>query len=63
MAEGTGARCAALVGHYLSGKTSLLEALLFTAGATNRKGTTKEGNAPIDRRSQRHTPRAGARHL
>ena len=57
MAEGTGARCAALVGHYLSGKTSLMEALLFTAGATNRKGTIKEGNtvgdsSPVARKRQ-----------
>ncbi len=48
MAEATGARCAALVGHYLGGKTSLLEALLYTAGATNRKGTAKEGNTVGD---------------
>ncbi len=37
-------RCAALVGPYLSGKTTLLESLLFATGATNRKGTAKEGN-------------------
>ena len=48
MAEATGARCAALVGHYLSGKTTLLEALLYSAGAINRKGTTKEGNTVGD---------------
>ena len=48
MAEETGARCAALVGHYLSGKTTLLEALLFSAGAIGRKGTTKEGNTVGD---------------
>ncbi len=34
-------RCAALVGTYLSGRTTLLESMLFTAGATNRKGSTK----------------------
>ncbi|MFQ5972566.1 MAG: elongation factor G [Alphaproteobacteria bacterium] len=43
-----GPRCAALVGSYLSGKTTLLEALLFAAGAVTRKGTAKEGNTVGD---------------
>ena len=43
-----GTRCAALVGPYLSGKTTLLESLLFTAGAIHRKGTVKEGNTVGD---------------
>lgn len=43
-----GTRCAALVGPYLSGKTTLLESLLFTAGALHRKGTVKEGNTVGD---------------
>jgi Translation elongation factors (GTPases) len=42
------ARCAALVGPYLSGKTSLLESLLFAAGATTRKGSVRDGNAVGD---------------
>lgn len=46
MAGGT--RCAAIVGPYLSGKTTLLESLLFTAGALHRKGTVKEGNTVGD---------------
>ncbi len=46
MAGGT--RCAALVGPYLSGKTTLLESLLFTAGALHRKGSVKEGNTVGD---------------
>jgi elongation factor G len=46
MAGGT--RCAALVGPYLSGKTTLLESLLFTAGAIHRKGTVKDGNTVGD---------------
>ena len=46
MAGGT--RCAALVGPYLSGKTTLLESLLFTAGAIDRKGSVKEGNTVGD---------------
>lgn len=44
----SGTRCAALVGPYLSGKTTLLESLLFTAGAIHRKGTVKEGNTVGD---------------
>lgn len=43
-----GTRCAALVGPYLSGKTTLLESLLFTAGALHRKGTVKEGTTVGD---------------
>ena len=41
-------RCAAIVGPYLSGKTTLLESLLFACGATQRKGTVKEGNTVGD---------------
>lgn len=41
-------RCAALVGPYLSGKTSLMEALLFHAGAIPRKGSVKEANTVGD---------------
>ncbi len=33
-----GSRCVALVGPYLSGKTTLLEAILFRTGATQRQG-------------------------
>lgn len=39
-----GPRCAAIVGTYLSGKTSLMEAMLSAAGTISRKGTVKEGN-------------------
>jgi elongation factor G len=38
----TGTRCAALVGAHGSGKTTLFEALLHTAGATDRRGTAKD---------------------
>jgi elongation factor G len=41
-------RCAALVGPYLSGKTTLLEALLFASGTTNRRGAVKDGNTVGD---------------
>ena len=43
-----GSRCAAIVGPYLCGKTTVLESLLFTAGVIHRKGTIKEGNTVGD---------------
>ncbi len=42
--EASAPRCAALVGPYLSGKTTLLESLMFATGAATRKGSIKEGN-------------------
>lgn len=53
LAQGTpsgarGPRCAALVGPYLSGKTSLMESLLHAAGAITRKGSIKDGNTVGD---------------
>jgi elongation factor G len=53
-----GPRCAALVGPYLAGKTTLLEALLYTSGTTNRRGTAKDGNTVGD-----HVPEARARQM
>jgi elongation factor G len=44
----TAPRCAALVGPYLTGKTTLLESLLFATGAIGRKGTVKDGNTVGD---------------
>lgn len=41
-------RCAALVGPYLSGKTTLLESLLVAAGAMHRKGSVRDGNTVGD---------------
>lgn len=46
--ERGGTRCAAIVGPYQSGKTSLFEALLAATGAIPRKGTVKEGNTVGD---------------
>ena len=41
-------RCVALVGPYLSGKTTLMESLLFASGAINRKGSVRDGNTVGD---------------
>jgi elongation factor G len=41
-------RNVALVGHRASGKTSLCEALLFEAGATNRLGSVADGTTVTD---------------
>lgn len=41
-------RNVAIVGPYLSGKTTLLESLLFVTGAIDRKGSTKDGNTVGD---------------
>src|SRR5262245_49945629 len=59
MANATAApRCAALIGPYLSGKTSLLEALLFAAGTTTRHGSVRDGNSVGD-----HSAEARARQM
>lgn len=52
------ARCAALVGPYLSGKTTLLESLLWATGAVTRKGSVRDGNATGD-----SSPEAKARQM
>ncbi|NEN98209.1 MAG: elongation factor G, partial [Moorea sp. SIO3I7] len=41
-------RNVAIVGPYLSGKTTLLESLLSVTGRISRKGTVKEGNTVGD---------------
>lgn len=51
-------RCAAIVGSYLSGKTTLLESILHTCGATNRKGSVTDGNTVGD-----SSPEARARQI
>ncbi len=53
-----GPRCAALVGPYLSGKTTLLESLLLVTGAIQRRGTAREGNTVGD-----NSPEARARKM
>ena len=41
-------RNVAIVGPYLSGKTTLLESLLFVTGAISRKGNVKDGTTVGD---------------
>ena len=47
-AKGRSARCIALVGPYLSGKTTLLEAILARTGAVTRQGTIADRNTVGD---------------
>jgi elongation factor G len=44
----SGSRNVAIVGPYLSGKTTLLESLLFVSGAISRPGNVKDGNTVGD---------------
>jgi elongation factor G len=46
--EGKNIRNVGVVGHSGSGKTSLISAILFDTGATNRLGRVDDGNAPTD---------------
>jgi len=46
--EGKNIRNVGIVGHGSSGKTSLVSAMLFDTGATNRLGRVDDGNAPTD---------------
>ena len=47
-----GWRSVALIGPYLSGKTTLMEGLLHSCGAIPRKGSAKEGNTVGDASSE-----------
>src|SRR5882762_1529343 len=51
-------RCAALIGPYLSGKTTLLEGLLHASGSTGRRGSVRDGNSVGD-----HAAEARARQM
>jgi elongation factor G len=44
----SGVRNVAIVGPYLSGKTSFLESILYVSNAISRKGSIKEGNTVSD---------------
>ena len=48
MTESTGALNIALVGPYTSGKTTLLESMLFVSGTIGRKGRVTDGNTVGD---------------
>ena len=48
----TGLHNIAIVGPYLSGKTTLAESLLFVTGAISRKGSVKDGNTIGDSSAQ-----------
>ncbi len=56
--KAAGPRTVAVVGPYLSGKTTLLEGLLHTAGATGRRGSVRDGNSVGD-----HAAEARARQM
>ena len=46
--EGANIRNVALIGHGHAGKTSLVSAMLYTAGSTQRLGRVDDGSAPTD---------------
>src|SRR6185437_10066169 len=46
--EGTNVRNIAVVGHGHAGKTSLISAMLYTSGATQRLGRVDDGTATTD---------------
>ena len=48
MSDSTGALNIALVGPYTSGKTTLLESMLFVSGTIGRKGKVTDGNTVGD---------------
>ena len=54
----TGHHCVVLVGPYLSGKTTLLEAMLHSSGTTGRRGSVRDGTAVGD-----HVAEARARQM
>ena len=52
-------RSVALVGPYTSGKTTLLESMLFVSGAINRRGSVSEGNSVGDSSSEARARQSG----
>src|SRR5437764_2035883 len=58
MPNAAGHRCFALVGPYLSGKTTLMEALLFAGGSIPRRGSVRDGTTVGD-----HVAEARARQM
>ena len=56
--QSPGHRCVVLVGPYLSGKTTLLEAMLHSSGTTSRRGSVRDGSSVGD-----HVAEARARQM
>ncbi|MGH9576144.1 MAG: GTP-binding protein, partial [Terriglobales bacterium] len=56
--EGANIRNIAVAGHAHAGKTTLVSALLYTAGATPRQGRVEDGSAITD-----HDPEEISRHM
>ena len=54
-----GPRSVALVGPYTSGKTTLLESMLFVSGAINRRGSVREGNSIGDASPEARSRQSG----
>ncbi len=54
-----GPRSVALVGPYTSGKTSLLESMLFISGAIGRRGSVREGNSVGDASAEARARQSG----
>lgn len=54
-----GPRSVALVGPYTSGKTSLLESMLFVTGAIGRRGSVRDGNSVGDGSAEARARQSG----
>ena len=54
-----GPRSVALVGPYTSGKTSLLESLLFVSGEVGRRGSVRDGNSVGDASAEARARQSG----
>ena len=54
-----GPRSVALVGPYTSGKTTLLESMLFVSGAIGRRGSVRDGNSVGDASAEARARQSG----
>jgi elongation factor G len=55
----SGPRCVAFVGPYTSGKTTLLESMLFISGAITRRGSVRDGNSVGDATAEARARQSG----